>query len=74
MCIKVGFVHPPHSTSPLDYSNVYNTLANRVLPVGPQADHVGIVTLQIWGAKELPDWPTGELFMLSNTAPSLTRS
>ena len=60
MCIKVGFVHPPHSTSQLDYRDIYNTLANRVLP-----DHVGIVMLVIWGAKKLPDWPTGELFMSS---------
>ncbi|KAN0132408.1 C2 domain containing protein [Lactarius tabidus] len=58
VCIKVGFVHPPDSTSPVDYRNIYNTLANRVLPVGPKADHVGIVTLLIWGARELPDWPT----------------
>jgi phosphatidylserine decarboxylase len=74
MCIKVGFVHPPTSTSPLDYWNIYNTLANRVLPVGPQADHVGIVTLLIWGARELPDWPTGKLFVPINTPSSLTRS
>ena len=72
MRIKVGFVHP-HSTSQLDFWNIYNTLANRVLPVGPQADHIGIVTLLIWGAAKLPDWPTGELFMPSNLL-SLTRS
>ena len=59
MCIKVGFVHPPHSTTQLDYWKIYNTLANHVLAVGPQADHVGIVTLLIYGAKNLPDWPTG---------------
>ena len=65
MRIKVGFVNP-RSTSQLDLSNIYNTLANRVLSVGPQADHLGIVTLLIWGAAKLPDWPTGELFVLSN--------
>ena len=65
MRIKVGFVNP-RSTSQLDFSNIYNTLANRVLSVGPQADHIGIVTLLIWGAAKLPDWPTGELFMPSN--------
>jgi Ca2+-dependent lipid-binding protein len=59
ICIKVGFVHPPNQTIPVDYYwNVYNTLANRVLPLGPQADHVGIVTLLIWGARDLPEWPT----------------
>ena len=63
MCIKVGFVHPPHSTSQLDYRNIYNTLANRVLPVESQADHVSIVTLLIWGAKKLPYRPNGQLFI-----------
>ena len=72
MRIKVGFVDL-HSTSQLDFWNIYNTLVNRVLPVGPQADHVGIVKLLIWGAAKLPDWPTGELFMPSNLS-SLTRS
>ena len=72
MRIKVGFVNP-RSTSQLDFSNIYNTLANRVLPVGPQADHVGIVTLLILGAAKLPDRPTGELFMPFNLS-SLTRS
>jgi hypothetical protein len=74
MCIKVGFVHPPHSTIPVDYWNIYNILANRVLPLGPQADHVGIVTLLIWGARGLPEWPTGELFVPLNAPSSLTRS
>ena len=73
MRIKVGFVDP-HSTSQLDFWNIYNTLADRVLPVGPQADYFGIVTLLIWGAAKLPDWPTGGLFMPSDTLSSLTRS
>ena len=34
MRIKVGFVHPPHSTSQFDFWIIYNTLANHVLPVG----------------------------------------
>ena len=72
MRIKVGFIHYPHS-SQLEFWNVYNTLANRVLP-GSQADHIGIVTLLIECAKELPKWPVGELFMPSNTLSSLTRS
>ena len=75
MRIKVGFVHHPHShSSQLDFWNIYNTLANRVLPVGPLADHIGIVMLLIDCAKELPKWPTGELFMPSNIPSSLTRS
>jgi hypothetical protein len=74
MCIKVGFVHPPHSTIPVNYWDIYNTLANRVLPLGLQADHVGIVTLLIWGARDLPEWPTGELFVPFSAPSSLTRS
>ncbi|KAN0126265.1 C2 domain containing protein [Lactarius tabidus] len=58
MRIKVGFVHSPTSTSQPDFSDLYNILANRVLPVGPQAGCVGIVTLLICKARELPDWPT----------------
>ena len=71
MRIKVGFVDP-HSTGQLDFWNIYNTLANRVLAVRT-ADHIGIVTLLIGGAAKLPDWPTSELFMPSNIS-SLTRS
>ena len=39
-----------------------------------QTVHIGIVTLLIEYAKELPKWPTGELFMPSDTLSSLTRS
>jgi len=56
MSIKVGFIHAHHSTTQPDFRNIFNTLANPVL--APQVDHVGIVTLVIWGANDLPDWPT----------------
>ncbi|KAH9007468.1 C2 domain-containing protein [Lactarius deliciosus] len=49
--IKVGFVHPPNSTSAPDFVKTYNALIN------PDKDHVGIVLLEICGARDLPDWP-----------------
>jgi hypothetical protein len=52
--ILTNFIFPV----PLDFGNTYSSLANSVYPVGPQADHVGVVTLLIWGARGLPDWPT----------------
>ncbi|KAI9449811.1 hypothetical protein BJY52DRAFT_1419827 [Lactarius psammicola] len=44
--IKVGFVHPPSSTSPPDFRRTYNTLLN----------HSGIVILEDIGANDLPKW------------------
>ena len=74
MSVKLGFTHHPDSTSKPDFRNIYNTLrlANPVL--APQADHVGIVTLLIGGAKNLPEWPNGELFVPFNVSSSLNRS
>ena len=72
MNVKIGFIATHHSTTQPDFRNILNTLANPVL--APQPDHVGIVTLVIWGANELPDWPTGDLFVPSNTPSLLTRS
>ncbi|KAH8991212.1 C2 domain-containing protein [Lactarius akahatsu] len=51
MFIKVGFVHPPGSTSQPDFGITYETLiANN--------DHlkVGLVTVEICGIKDLPKW------------------
>jgi phosphatidylserine decarboxylase len=67
--ILTNFIFPV----PLDFGNTYSSLANSVYPVGPQADHVGVVTLLIWGARGLPDWPTGE-FVPSDTERPLTGS
>jgi phosphatidylserine decarboxylase len=72
MSIKIGFVPTPHSTTQPDFRTILNTLANPVL--APQVDHVGMVTLVIWGANDLPDWPTGDLFVPSNAPSLLTRS
>ena len=74
MSVKLGFIHPPDSKSKPDFRNTYNTLrlANPVL--APQADHVGIVTLLIGGANNLPEWPNGELSVPSNVSSSLNRS
>ncbi|KAI9435648.1 C2 domain-containing protein [Lactarius psammicola] len=46
MRIKVGFVHPPHSTSLPNFGKTYNALIN----------HGGIVLLEICGAIDLPEW------------------
>jgi hypothetical protein len=72
MNIKIGFIPTHHSTTQPDFRNILNTLANPVL--APQVDHVGIVTLVIWGANNLPDWPTGNLFLPPNSPSLLTRS
>ena len=74
MSVKLGFTHPPDSTSEPDFRNTYNTLrlANPLLV--PHADNVGIVTLLIGCANNLPEWPTGELFMPPNVPSSLNRS
>ncbi|KAI9439613.1 C2 domain-containing protein [Lactarius indigo] len=48
---KVGFVHPPNSTSAPDFGNIYSALIN------PNKDRVGIIMLDICSAKDLPDWP-----------------
>ncbi|KAI9439592.1 C2 domain-containing protein [Lactarius indigo] len=47
MRIKVGFVHPPDSTSLPDFGKTYNTLISQG----------GIVLLEICCAKYLPKWP-----------------
>ncbi|KAI9457312.1 C2 domain-containing protein [Lactarius psammicola] len=58
MQIKVGFVHPPNSTGLPDFGKTYNALMNTVLdPVGADKDHIGVVMLEICGAKDLPKWP-----------------
>ena len=74
MRIKLGFAHPPESMSKPDFRNTYNTLrlANPVL--APQVDHVGIVTLLIGSANNLPDWPNGELIVPSDVPSLLNRS
>ena len=72
MTIKIGLIATHHSTTQPDFRNILNTLANPVL--APQVDHVGIVTLVIWGANNLPDWPTGNLSVPFNIPSLLTRS
>ncbi|KAH9169193.1 hypothetical protein EDB89DRAFT_2199433, partial [Lactarius sanguifluus] len=56
MLIKLGFFHPPNSTGLVpDFGRIYNALVNTVLaPEDP--DHVGVVVLEICGAKDLPKW------------------
>ncbi|KAH9013832.1 C2 domain-containing protein [Lactarius pseudohatsudake] len=51
MLIKVGFVHPPDSTSQADFGNTYKTLIakNDYLKVG-------LVTVEICSLKDLPKW------------------
>ena len=74
MRIKLGFTHPPDSTREPDFRNTYNTL-RRALPVlAPTVDSVGIVTLLIGGANNLPDWPNGELFVPCDDPSLLNRS
>ncbi|KAI9434954.1 C2 domain-containing protein [Lactarius indigo] len=53
MLIKIGFA--PHlSTSQSDFGEIYNELI--------ASNNVGIVTVEIIGAKNLPNWPNGESF------------
>ncbi|KAI9449813.1 C2 domain-containing protein [Lactarius psammicola] len=60
MRIKVGFVHPPNLTGLPDFGTIYNLLMNPVLaPPAAGNDRVGIVLLEIYGAKNLPEWPNG---------------
>ena len=64
--IKLGFVHPPNSTGLPDFGKTYNALMNTVLaPPIANKDYVGVVVLEICGAKDLPDWPNSELFVPS---------
>ncbi|KAI9439616.1 C2 domain-containing protein [Lactarius indigo] len=51
MCIKVGFIHPINSMSPLDFRRIYSAL------ITTDKDYIGIVVLEICGAKDLPKWP-----------------
>ena len=73
LSVKLGFTHPPDSTSQPHFRNTYNTLrlADPVLALRP--DHVGIVTLLIEGANNLPEWPNGELLVPPNVPSSLNR-
>ncbi|KAI9439628.1 C2 domain-containing protein [Lactarius indigo] len=50
MSIKSGFVQPPDFKSLLDFGQIYEALITK-------DDHVGIVVLEISGAKDLPKWP-----------------
>ncbi|KAI9432286.1 C2 domain-containing protein [Lactarius indigo] len=53
MLIKLGFVHPPDSTSQPDFRNTYEVLMSSYADKRP----VGVVMLEICGAKGLPKWP-----------------
>ncbi len=64
MSIKVGFVSPLNSTGLPDSGNALTNLV-RALPLSDK-DHVGVVVLQIYGAKDLPKWPNGEVFVLQH--------
>ncbi|KAI9449829.1 C2 domain-containing protein [Lactarius psammicola] len=58
MTIKVGIVHPLNSTGLPNSERTYKPLIDlvRALPHSDK-EHVGIVVLRIYGAKDLPKWP-----------------
>ncbi|KAH8983799.1 C2 domain-containing protein [Lactarius hatsudake] len=52
LCIKVGFVHPADSTRQPDFENTYKAVVTNNNYV-----KVGVVTVEIYGVKDLPEWP-----------------
>ncbi|KAH9173674.1 hypothetical protein EDB89DRAFT_1849751, partial [Lactarius sanguifluus] len=57
MLIKVGFVRPPGSTGQADFEKIYNVLIANNIHV-----KVGVVMVEICGARDLPKWRTSEVF------------
>ncbi|KAH9013828.1 C2 domain-containing protein [Lactarius pseudohatsudake] len=51
MLIKVGFIHPPDSTRQPDFVDTYN-----ILILNNNHLKVGLVTVEIYGVKDLPGW------------------
>ena len=72
--VKLGFTHPPDSTSKPDFRYSYNMLRLADPVLAPRPDHAGIVTLLIGDARNLPKWPTGKLLVPCNVPSPLNRS